>query len=206
MNWTAIVPMKQGEASKSRLAPQLSPAQRLALNDAMTAHVLNCLMRVPEIVRIVVLSPEPIAQPNIEWARDEGRGINVELAMLRRGISPLLIVHGDLPLLQATDIETLLHAAETHGISIAPDRHGLGTNALALADDRPFDFGFGPGSFAGHVRGAGSRIATVACIGLSHDVDTLQDLELISAMEAHSTISSTWLALARRGRCAPSAA
>jgi len=176
--WTAIVPMKQGQARKSRLAPHLSPAQRIRLNEQMTAHVLDQLARVSAISRIVALSPAPPAQAGIGWARDQGRGINVELAALRQGVSPLLVIHGDLPLLQAADVEALLAAAETHDLAIAPDRHGLGTNALALGDDRAFRFAFGEGSARAHQADAGRAAVSVTRLGLSHDVDTVEDLQI----------------------------
>ena len=61
-------------------------------------------------------------------------------------------------------------------VAIAPDRHRLGTNALALRRAAQFTFAFGEASFARH-RTAAPWSAVIERPGLRFDVDTPADLQ-----------------------------
>jgi 2-phospho-L-lactate guanylyltransferase len=172
MSWTAFVPVKAPAARKMRLADKLAPVEREWLGAQMLTHVLAVLCESHDIGDVIVLSPErPMA-----WAGpfrlDQGRGLNAELADAARG-PKTLIVHADLPLLTTTDIAAL---TEGTGIAIAPDRHGTGTNALALPEAQDFAFAFGPDSFGRHCAAAGEQARIVKRPGLALDVDTPEDL------------------------------
>lgn len=173
MSWTAIVPIKARGQRKSRLAARLSADERARLADAMVTHVLAALRAAPSVRDLLVLSPAPIG--GARWLRDEGRDLNEELAGARAELPsrPLLIVHGDLPLLGADDVEALAEAGRT-GAAFSPDRRGLGTNALAIPPGPPFAFSFGVGSAALH-RAAGAR--EVRRPGFALDVDSPDDLD-----------------------------
>ena len=54
MRWTAVVPLKLGPDSKSRLAAVLSPAARSELGNRMAGHVIAQLGAVGAIGEIVV--------------------------------------------------------------------------------------------------------------------------------------------------------
>ena len=109
-------------------------------------------------------------------------GLNAELAAWRagQGASPLLVIHADLPLLDAGDIADLLDAAEASGIALATDRAGMGSNALAIADGRNFAFCFGVGSRALHVAQA-PAMPVLATTGLAADLDTPDDAAFVEA-------------------------
>lgn len=186
MTWTGIVPLKQGADRKSRLSDRLSAEGRAALSDRMAAHVIACLKNCPLIGRIILLSPQPWPCQDVEWRQDSGQGLNRELERLRTalGSPPLLVIHADLPLLTRADVEALLEAAQG-GIALAPDWHGMGTNALAIEDDRPFTFVFGADSFARHKAGA-DVTAIVSRPGLALDVDTPEDLEMARNTDRNS--------------------
>ncbi|GAN00297.1 hypothetical protein U91I_03963 [alpha proteobacterium U9-1i] len=172
MSWTAIVPLKLGPERKSRLASRLSQQQREALADEIAAHVLDALKQAPSVARVVVLAPRPFG--GAEWRKDEGAGLNAELAAARSEIAgALVVIHGDLPLVAAADIEALLEAGSETGVAIAADRHGAGTNAIALSDGQPFHFAFGVDSRRLHARGA----IEIVRPGLSLDIDTTEDLD-----------------------------
>lgn len=176
--WTAIVPLKAGPERKTRLAPRLTGEARAALADRMAAHVVACLRAVPSLGTVRLLSQ--VARPEIEagWEPDLGNGLNAELDRVRIGLggSPMLVIHADLPLLSGDDVRALLAAAGAHGAAIAPDRHGAGTNALALARAPAFAFAFGEDSFARHRQALGA-VAVIRRPGLSLDVDTPGDLD-----------------------------
>jgi 2-phospho-L-lactate guanylyltransferase len=176
--WTAILPLKLSADRKSRLASVLSLEERRQLGDRMAAKVIAELRAVSGIGAIIMLSPRPLPDWPVRHVVDQGRGLNVELDEVTLTIPErLLVIHGDLPLLSAPDISALLDAAESSGTAIAPDRHGQGTNALALRDRPPgFAFAFGPNSFALHRQRLADSLAIVRREGLACDIDTADDL------------------------------
>ena len=68
----------------------------------------------------------------------------------------------------------MLADAGLGGCAIAPDRHGIGTNAIALAPGHIFRFAFGAASLGAH-RAQGSHVL-VDREGLMFDLDTPGDL------------------------------
>ncbi len=176
--WTAILPLKLSADRKSRLVPVLSGEERQRLGDHMARHVITQLRAVAAIDDIIMLSPRSIADWPVRHVLDQGRGLNAELDAVAATVpNKVLIIHGDLPLVTVQDIAALLDAAEAKGCAIAPDRHGQGTNALALST-RPecFSFAFGVDSFARHQNSLGDALATVHRTGLACDIDTPADL------------------------------
>ncbi len=173
-SWTAIVPFKTAGLRKTRLAPDLSPAARDRLAQTMFDHVIDVLDSCPRVGRIAVLSETAPDRAALDWLVDQGRGLNAELQALSVA-GPRLILHADLPLVTAADVAALLTAA-TDGIAIAPDRHGTGVNALALAAGAALTFAFGPDSYARHHALAVTPLMTVRRDGLALDVDTPDDL------------------------------
>ncbi|WP_157219991.1 2-phospho-L-lactate guanylyltransferase [Flavisphingomonas formosensis] len=175
MSWTALLPFKPPAQRKTRLAGLLDPEQRIALSAVMFDGVVAALERSESIGAIHLIAADRPDGWTGGWHADRGRGLNAELEAVRDTIGgPLLILHADLPLLGSEDVGALLVAAERAGRAIAPDRHGRGTNAVALYDDRPFLFQFGVASFPAHV-GQG-RAARVDRIGLALDIDSPDDL------------------------------
>lgn len=180
MRWTAIVPLKLSGVRKSRLADLLPAPERARLADALADHVLDCLSHSIPIERIVILSPEAPHRALVQWRPDAGNGVNVELQAMRRELEgPLIVINGDLPLLAEDDVAALCDAAVEQGAALAPDRHDVGTNAIACLS--AFEFAFGPSSFARH-RQTAPGAAVVKRIGLALDIDTPDDLR--AAFEA----------------------
>ncbi|QUT07178.1 2-phospho-L-lactate guanylyltransferase [Sphingobium phenoxybenzoativorans] len=181
MRWTAIVPLKADGQRKTRLAGMLRPEARSMLSLRMFNHVVAVLRDHPRIGRIVLLACEPTDGWDGGWLADDGRGLNEELDAARMATGhATLVVHADLPLLVVEDMDVLLWVAERHGVALAPDRHGVGTNAVAIADMRDFRFKFGPDSFRTHLKQA-SDYGIVRRVGLAHDVDTQEDLQFVDA-------------------------
>tara|TARA_A100001391_G_scaffold183895_1_gene151438 strand:- start:643 stop:1218 length:576 start_codon:yes stop_codon:yes gene_type:complete len=176
-DWAALVPLKQGVDSKSRLREALEPAERMALASAMAARVMTCLSNVNAIGSLYLLAPTEVSEWPSRWLPDNGGGLNPELARARAqlGNRPLLVIHADLPHLTVQDVHTLLAAADDRGCAFAPDRHGRGTNAVALRDANPFRFAFGRDSLMLH-RQQRPRAAIVDRAALGFDIDTPADL------------------------------
>jgi len=177
--WTAILPLKLSANRKSRLAPVLSLGERRDLGDRMALHVMTQLRAVAAIDTILILSPRAVSDWPVQHVLDQGRGLNAELDAVAASITgPVLVIHGDLPLVSADDVSALIKAAQAGGSAIAPDRHGLGTNALALTARPPgFGYAFGPDSFALHRQRLGSALAVFRRDGFACDIDTQDDLE-----------------------------
>jgi 2-phospho-L-lactate/phosphoenolpyruvate guanylyltransferase len=177
--WRVVIPFKGGADRKSRLAGHLTASEREELSRKMLFHVAQTIAAVPD-TQVSLLAPAPIDEWPHDWILDAGDGLNAALQKARcdAGSQPFAIIHADLPILALTDVAALLAGAEEHGCAIAPDRHGSGTNALAIADSRPFRFAFGADSFPYHLREAGSDVAILRRHGLALDVDTPQDLAM----------------------------
>jgi 2-phospho-L-lactate guanylyltransferase len=177
MMWTAVMPLKLGRDQKSRLSGMLSRADRVELAADMARHVLAVLQASPNIDSVIILSPCPAAWANTGWRKDEDRGLNEELREAHHalGSRAMLIIHGDLPLLAAADITAMCEGAGAAGAAFAPDRHGAGTNAIALTAGATLDFAFGRESFAHHLAAIPSA-CIVRTTGLETDIDTPDDL------------------------------
>lgn len=196
MTTWAIVPVKPLRRSKSRLASVLSDDQRARLSENMLLHTIRVLAEVPKIERTLVVSRDPKA---LALAREHGartvmeRGspeLNQALSratIVARGygVSSVLILPADLPLIQAADIEQLIaHGQDPPVVVVAPDRHGKGTNALLTSPPGLIEYDFGPESFNNHrqrAEQAGARVEICQAESLHLDVDVPEDLELWEA-------------------------
>ena len=186
----AAIPVKALAEGKSRLSPVLDAAGRAALNRRFLDHVLAITALVPGAARTVVVSADievldaARAAGAMALAETVNGGLNGALAQARRkieaqGATAMLVLAADLPLLTADDARALLSAARGGAsVVIAPDRSGLGTNALLLSPPGVMDFRFGSGSLALHLAAAqrsGTAPVVVNRPGLAFDVDTPQD-------------------------------
>jgi 2-phospho-L-lactate guanylyltransferase len=174
--------MKLGCDQKSRLSGMLRLSDRIALATDMATHVLATLQASPLVGSVIILSPHPIAWADALWRKDEGRGLNAELLAARDalGSKAMIVVHGDLPLLTVADILAMCEGAAATGAAFAPDRHGAGTNAIALMGGVPLDFAFGRESFARHLA-ALPHGRVIRTTGLGTDIDTPDDLRRAAA-------------------------
>jgi 2-phospho-L-lactate guanylyltransferase len=180
VSWTAIVPLKPPATRKTRLAGMLSPDERLALTDAMAAHVASVLMAHPLIGEVLLLTAAPPAGWPGGWRRDGGGGLNAELEAAVAALGPVdvAIVHADLPLLAAGDLDALLDAESA--VALAPDRRDRGTNALAVRAHARFAAAFGEDSLARFAT-RWPDAAIVRRPGLALDIDTPDDLAAAEA-------------------------
>jgi 2-phospho-L-lactate guanylyltransferase len=185
MRWTAVIPLKAATERKSRLAPAFDSETRLQISEGLFAHVASCIAATGRFEELVRLSPLPPAEDvPVAWWLQEGPEINAELARVRAAFPErLLVVNADLPLLEPDDLLTLLQAAEVSGCAVAPDRHGVGTNAVALGPDTEFTFAFGPSSLEEHLRLAPPSVRLVRRTGLSFDLDTVEDVDDLLAQK-----------------------
>jgi 2-phospho-L-lactate/phosphoenolpyruvate guanylyltransferase len=189
----AILPVKSFSAAKQRLAGSLGAGSRQALAQAMFTDVLRALRRVPGLDGIAVVTSDRTAEAaatgrNVRVLADTARAGQSEAALigirhaLAEGYDRVVLVPGDTPLVQPDDLAGMLAGAR--GITIVPDRHGTGTNALVLAPPDAIEPSFGDGSFARHLAAAASaglphRVQEIPALAL--DVDTPDDLAELAA-------------------------
>lgn len=199
MTLWAIVPVKPLRRSKSRLAGVLSGDERAALSQDMLIRTLEVLAEVPQVERMLVVSRDSRA---LALAREHGartvteRGtpqLNTALvraSILARGygVSSVLVIPADLPLLTSQEVETFIAAAKKPPVVvIAPDRHGTGTNALLMSPPGLIEYDFGPDSFLRHKKraeGVGARFVVCELPSLELDLDMPEDLEILQAWES----------------------
>ncbi|HEY6130766.1 MAG TPA: 2-phospho-L-lactate guanylyltransferase [Halioglobus sp.] len=192
----ALVPLKDLVQAKSRLAGLLRPSERRALAQAMVEDVLTVLSGHTGIARITLVSDDPGAGLLAQKYRADCwsetslgcRGLNAVVRcaserLLATGEQPLLVLHGDLPLLTLDDISAVLAGQrESGGLIIGCDRRGTGTNLLAFNPVSMPDFCFGADSCAGHTtfaRRAGVPVLVLQRVGMSVDVDEAPDLHYL---------------------------
>ena len=203
MKATAVLPVKRFAAAKQRLAPGMGATHRAELAAAMLEDVLEAIGAARSIERTIVVSSEPragqiasasgaevIADP------DEGGHSGAALAGIARaqqvGAGMVVLLPIDCPLLAPLELERLLTAMPERYVAIVPDRHGTGTNALALSPPDAIEPSFGEGSYARHV--AAARAA-----GVPYNVEELPSLAL--DLDTPADIVALTMALERdRGR------
>jgi 2-phospho-L-lactate guanylyltransferase len=168
----------------------------LQLVRALLHHVIHTLRNSPGIDHIALVSPERDDIPvDIVLLAHERQGINQDLTqalreVAARGATNAVIVPADLPLLGPGDVAALLESMKHSPLAVAPDRHELGTNALALKLPSPLELSFGEDSFARHLaksRTHGIEPALLRRRGFSFDIDNVEDLRCLQACAPWST-------------------
>jgi 2-phospho-L-lactate guanylyltransferase len=189
----AIVPVKDLEETKSRLSPSLTPKEREMLTLTMLDHVLATLREVDAVEQIGVVSPSPRALFVAEEAKattllQQSRGLNNALEegrnwAISEGALSLLVLPADLPYLSVFDVRMLTTISRDERVAvISPDEADEGTNALLMRPGDAMPFAFGPGSYEIHQRTAkeyGLEVEIYKQASVSHDVDTLEDLQAL---------------------------
>ena len=190
MKAIAVLPVKRFGEAKQRLAPGMGATHRAELAAAMLEDVLEAIGEARSIERTVVVSSEPRAiELAGSWGSeliadpDEGGHSGAGLAGVARarelGAECAVLLPIDCPLLDSRELERLLTGLPERYVAIVPDRHGTGTNALALAPPDAIEPSFGEGSCARHVaaaRAAGVPFGVEELPSLALDLDTPADV------------------------------
>ncbi|HEY3522476.1 MAG TPA: 2-phospho-L-lactate guanylyltransferase [Candidatus Limnocylindrales bacterium] len=189
----AVIPVRALEGAKSRLGDVLDAEERrdlvarlllrtiAAARDAGAADIL-VVTDDPEVRALASdAGAETLVQrqPGLNEALDEARRLAVV-----KGAEILVVLPVDLPLVDVEAVGALIAAADADGgraVVLVPDRHGTGTNALALRPPDVIDFAFGPSSRSAHAAlaaEAGARYVELDS-PLAVDLDTAEDLLLV---------------------------
>jgi 2-phospho-L-lactate/phosphoenolpyruvate guanylyltransferase len=190
MRTVAILPIKNLDHAKQRLAIGLDPMPRRALVEAMFSDTLVALRRSTALAEVIVVSSDSRAQriaegygatvvEDTETGHSEAAILGIGFAM-QRGADRVLLLPADCPLIEPGELDRLATwATPERAVVVVPDRHGSGTNALLLQPPDVIAPAFGDGSHARHLanaRAAGVAAETVQLASLALDIDTPDDL------------------------------
>jgi 2-phospho-L-lactate guanylyltransferase len=209
----AIIPVGTLEGAKTRLADTLDAEERHDLVEDLLARTVASALAAAPFDDVLVISPDPevltrAAEIGARTLRQRTKGLNAGLRearadVLAGGAEAILVLPIDLPFVTAEAVSALLEpltaddsptpateprvAGITDGhVVLVTDRHGTGTNALALRPPEIIDFAFGPGSRRAHRAAAEAAHAAYTEIGgpLTVDLDTPEDFVFVEAAEA----------------------
>jgi 2-phospho-L-lactate guanylyltransferase len=195
----AVVPVKELDRAKERLAPVLPPERRRALMLAMLEDVLTALAATAGLGGLAVVTVDAAAQRLsarygariIEiGARDGHSGAVAAAASLlaAQGCPGMLTLPGDIPLVTPAEITQLLAVHRpAPAFTISPSRDERGSNAIICSPPDAVPLRFGEDSFFPHLRAAeakGVRPTVLRLPGIALDVDTPEDLAALTLVRA----------------------
>jgi 2-phospho-L-lactate guanylyltransferase len=197
MDLCAVVPVKELDRAKERLALVLPPERRRALMLAMLEDVLTALAAASGLGRLAVVTVDVEARRLatrygariIELgARDGHTGAVTAAAGLlaAEGCPGMLTLPGDIPLVTPGEITQLLAAHRAApAFTIAPSRDERGSNAIICSPPDVVPLRFGENSFFPHLLAAkatGVQPTVLRLPGIALDIDTPEDLTAFASI------------------------
>jgi 2-phospho-L-lactate/phosphoenolpyruvate guanylyltransferase len=197
-----LIPVKDLKRAKQRLAPYLTQEDRTALAEAMFQDVCAAVAGVHAADRVYLVSKW---EPALDCARARGWEVipeqeqqsesdSVDFASrlcAEDGVTSLLRLPIDIPLVEAKDIDEVLQGApDVPSAVMVPSRSGTGTNALLRNPPGLFVSHFGPDSFRKHMEEARRSGATCRVLRnprIELDIDDLTDVQAFMAMARKTT-------------------
>ena len=188
----ALIPVKSFAKAKQRLSSVLDETARSHLAEAMLRDVLAALRNQSAISAAAVCTADPAVisvadEFGLEVLADtEQGGLNASVAaatesLAERGVSEVMVIHGDLPLLTSEELGTFIAAHRAIGrraVTVTPDRRHDGSNLLAWDPSLQFTPAYGPASFQRHLQQA-TRLGLMPVVcelpGAGFDVDETAD-------------------------------
>lgn len=191
----AIIPVGTFAGAKSRLGDSLDAEERQDLVERLLARTVVAALAVDRLDDVLVASPDRdvlrrAAELGARTLRQRSRGLNAGLTEARAdvvagGAEAILVLPIDLPFVTSAAVAAVLEPLLTgRAVVLVPDRHGSGTNALALRPPGVIDFAFGPGSRRAHRAAAEAAGATYDEVTgpLAIDLDTADDLVYVESI------------------------
>ena len=199
----AIVPVGTLAGAKTRLGETLDAEERQDLVDRLLARTVAAALAVDALADVLVVSPDRdvirrAAERGARTLRQRTRGLNAGLREAREdvvagGATAILVLPIDLPFVSTDAVAAVVAALTTASAATAPsrgavvlvpDRHGAGTNALALRPPDVIEFAFGKGSRTDHRAAAEAVDAVYRELDgpLTIDLDTPDDYVQVEAL------------------------
>jgi 2-phospho-L-lactate guanylyltransferase len=187
----AVVPVKETEGAKQRLAPLLTPAQRSELAAVMLEDVLHALAAVSALAGIVVVTLDARAtrlarrigaRVLTDGARDGHTGaVTAAIRVLAgEGRAGMMTMPGDIPRVTADEVAAVLAAhRDAPAFTIVPAHDDRGSNAVVCSPPNAIPLRFGDDSFLPHLeaaRAGGIEPTIVRLSGIGMDIDHPADV------------------------------
>jgi 2-phospho-L-lactate guanylyltransferase len=191
MDLWAVVPVKERDRAKERLAPLLRPEMRRALALVMLEDVLTALASAAGLAGLLVVTVDPSAGRLArrydarlveDGARDGHTGaVTAAMRMLAaEGRAGMLTLPGDIPLVTADEIDRVVAAHRSApAFTIVPSHDEGGSNAILCSPPDAVKLRFGVDSYFPHLRGAEAQGITPTVLhlpGIALDIDNPEDL------------------------------
>lgn len=198
----ALIPVRSIAGAKKRLAGFLEDSRREELALAMLEDMLAALSAATHLDRIVVVSSDADL---LRHARrcgaetlEEGpaRGLNGAVAFAateleKQGVTRLLTIPGDVPLLDPFEIDALFEVdAARYPVIAVPSSSATGTNGLVTSPPTVVEFRFEGESLDAYRKECRSRSVEmlILCLdGFAIDLDTPADLEALPIRDGYRT-------------------
>ena len=199
----AVIPAKGFRGAKQRLAAILQPDERHLLAQSMLTDTLIACSNATQLEGYgVVTSDTMVAEvatscdADVIWEPQAGGHSQAVSYAVRtccqRGVTTLLTIPGDLPLITPADIEAIAAPANPLvSVILVPNRDELGTNAMVLSPPDCLPLQFGYHSFQRHLRLAAEHHLTIEVRRtprVALDIDEPEDLARFAAQ--HPTCHS----------------
>jgi 2-phospho-L-lactate guanylyltransferase len=212
-----LLPVKNLAKAKQRLAAALDQAARTELAQTMLTDVVEAIAAFAGD-EVALATSDPFAMElagryRFEVIRDEANVSETDAIEMAtqlceaRGITSTLVIPGDIPLIDATDIRAIYEASSDAGSVLVPSHDKRGTNAVLRRPASLFPLRFGNDSFMPHLAAAIATnkscvVLSLPAIGL--DIDTPEDLrELAQAPgDKRSQLFARKLGFSEKGRLA----
>jgi 2-phospho-L-lactate guanylyltransferase len=189
-----LIPVKNLGRAKQRLAAVLDQVDRTELAQAMLEDILGVLANWPQHPDVSLVASDPFACELAKEFRfaviaDEGCNSETEaIAWATReceghGVESTLVIPGDIPLIQESELEAIYAAAPDVGSVLVPAGDGRGTNAALRRPAGLFPLRFGNDSFLPHAaaaRATGHACEVLQLSGIALDVDNPEDLRQLA--------------------------
>jgi 2-phospho-L-lactate guanylyltransferase len=187
----AVIPIKELDGAKQRLAPLLSPAQRRALIEVMMGEVLEAVAGATRLAGILVVTVDPQAMALAkrlgarivtDGAREGHTGsVTAGLRLLaREGSGGMMTVPADIPAATSAEFDAVLAAHQPGpSFTISPAHDDLGSNAVICSPPDSVPLRFGDNSYFPHLdaaRRCGIEPTILRQPGIAMDIDHPVDL------------------------------
>jgi 2-phospho-L-lactate guanylyltransferase len=194
----AVVPVKETESAKQRLALLLTPAQRRDLAMAMVEDVLDVLASVTTLAGIVVvtldagatrLAQRIGARVLTDGAHAGHTGAVTAGARLlaREGRAGMITLPADIPRITTDEVAAVLAAHRpAPSFTIVPAHDDRGSNAVVCSPPATVPLRFGDDSFFPHLdatRKRGIEPTVLRLPGIAMDIDHPADLAAFLRMQ-----------------------
>ena len=159
---SAIIPLRNREGGKTRLAERFDPTQRATLVRSMAETVLDAVIDSESVSQIILVTRDPVFAQEVIGSRTGVRIVHqpasfpgligaLDYGRESATSTSIMVLFADLPLIDAADVRAI--AASPARVAIMPDRHRVGTNGVLIRNDpdAEFQFQFGEDSFRRHV-------------------------------------------------------